>query len=122
MIEAMACGTPVIAFRRGSAPEVIDDGVSGFLVDDVPQATAATRRVAELDRTRARAAFERRFDIERAAREYVQIYRGLVRAEGTRRDGKRNGVARRPIPPAQGGSRPILAVLGAEVPNATLVD
>ena len=122
MIEAMACGTPVIAFRRGSAPEVIEDGVSGFLVDDVPQAAAAARRVAELDRTRARAAFERRFDIERAAREYVQIYRGLVRAEETRRDGKRNGVARRPIPPAQGGSRPILAVLGAEVPNATQVD
>jgi glycosyltransferase involved in cell wall biosynthesis len=58
MIEAMACGTPVIAFRRGSAPEVIDDGVSGFLVDDVSQATAAARRVAELDRTHARAAFE----------------------------------------------------------------
>ena len=50
MIEAMACGTPVIAFRRGSAPEIIDEGVSGFLVDDVLQATAAARRVAELDR------------------------------------------------------------------------
>ena len=122
MIEAMACGTPVIAFRRGSAPEVIDDGVSGFLVDDVSQATAAARRVAELDRTHARAAFERRFDIERTAREYVQIYRGLVRAEETRRDGKRNGVARSLIPPAQRGYRPILAELGAEVPNATQVD
>ena len=122
MIEAMACGTPVIAFRRGSAPEVIEDGVSGFLVDDVSQATVAARRVAELDRTRTRAAFERRFDIERAAREYVQIYRGLVRAEETRRDRKRNGVARRLLPPPQGGYRPILAVLGAEVPNATQVD
>jgi hypothetical protein len=118
----MACGTPVIAFRRGSAPEVIDDGVSGFLVDDVPQATAAVRRVAELDRTHARAAFERRFDIERTAREYVQIYRGLVRAEETRSDGKRNGVERRLIPLAQSGYRPILAELGAEVPNATQVD
>ena len=122
MIEAMACGTPVIAFRRGSAPEVIDDGVSGFLVDDVPQATAAVRRVSELDRTHARAAFERRFDIERTAREYVQIYRGLVRAEETRRDGKRNGVARSLIPPDQRGYRPILAEFGAEVPNATQVD
>ena len=122
MIEAMACGTPVIAFRRGSAPEVIDDGVSGFLVDDVPQASAAARRVVELDRTQARAAFERRFDIERMAREYVQIYRGLVRAEEARRNGKRNGVARNLIPRAQRGYRPILVELGAEVPNATQVD
>ena len=122
MIEAMACGTPVIAFRRGSAPEVIDDGVSGFLVDDVPQATAAVRRLADLDRRHARAAFERRFDIERTALEYVQIYHGLVRAEETRTDGKRNGVERSLIPAAQSGYRPILAELGAEVPNATQVD
>ena len=122
MIEAMACGTPVIAFRRGSAPEVIDDGVSGFLVDDVSQATAAARRIAELDRTQARAAFERRFDIERTAREYVQIYRGLVRAEETRRNGKRNGVTQSLIPRAQRGYQPILAELGAEVPNAAQVD
>ena len=86
MIEAMACGTPVIAFRRGSAPEVIDDGVSGFLVDDVSHAVAATGRIAELDRTRAREAFERRFGIERVAREYVQIYRSLANAEEARRD------------------------------------
>jgi hypothetical protein len=122
MIEAMACGTPVIAFRRGSAPEVIDDGVSGFLVDDVSQATAAARRVGELDRTHARAAFERRFDIERVAHEYVQIYRGLVRAEETLRDGKRNGVKQSLIPRAQRGYRPILGQLGAEVSNATQVD
>src|ERR1700722_5616372 len=114
----MACGTPVIAFRRGSAPEVIDDGGSGFLVADVPQATAAVRRVGELDRTHARAAFERRFDIERTAREYVQIYRGLVRAEETLRDGKRNGVTQSFIPRVQRGYQPILAELGAEVPNA----
>ena len=101
MIEAMACGTPVIAFRRGSAPEVIEDGVSGFLVDDVSQATAAASRIAELDRTQARAAFERRFDIERTAREYVQIYRGLVRAEENCRNGKRNGVTQSLIPRAQ---------------------
>ena len=122
MIEAMACGTPVIAFRRGSAPEVIDDGVSGFLVDDVSQATAAAKRIAELDRTHARAAFERRFDIERTVREYVQIYRGLARAEETRRDGKRNGVTQSLIPYAQRSYRPILAELGAEVPNAAPAD
>ena len=118
----MACGTPVIAFRRGSAPEVIEDGVSGFLVDDVSQATAAARRIAELDRTHARAAFERRFDIERTALEYVQIYRALVRSKANPRNGKRNGVAQSFIPPAQRGYQPILAELGAEVPNATHVD
>ena len=122
MIEAMACGTPVIAFRRGSAPEVIDDGVSGFLVDDVSRATAAAKRIAELDRTHARAAFERRFDIERTAREYVQIYRGLVRAEETCRDGKRNGFTQSFIPRVQRGYQPILAELGAEVPNAAQAD
>jgi glycosyltransferase involved in cell wall biosynthesis len=118
MIEAMACGTPVIAFRRGSAPEVIDDGVSGFLVDDVPQAIAATRRIAQLDRSWVREVFERRFDIERAAREYVQIYRGLVRV----RDGKRNGVKQSLIPRTQRGYRPILGQLGAEASNAAQVD
>ena len=122
MIEAMACGTPVIAFQRGSAPEVIDDGVSGVLVDDVSKATVAARRIAELDRTQVRAAFERRFDIERMAREYVQIYRGLVRAEETRRNGKRNGVTHSLIPRAQRGYRPILAELGAEIPNSAQAD
>ena len=74
------------------------------------------------NRTHARAAFERRFDIERVAHEYVQIYRGLVRAEETLRDGKRNGVKQSLIPRAQRGYRPILGQLGAEVSNATQVD
>ena len=77
MIEAMACGTPVIAFRRGSAPEVIDDGVTGFLVDDVSAAVAAAGRVGDLDRARTRAVFERRFAIERVATDYLRIYRNL---------------------------------------------
>src|SRR6266403_561754 len=63
MIEAMACGTPVIAFRRGSAPEVIDEGVSGFIVDNVAEAAAAVRRIGEIDRTGVREAFEGRFGI-----------------------------------------------------------
>jgi glycosyltransferase involved in cell wall biosynthesis len=108
MIEAMACGAPVIAFRRGSAPEVIDDGVSGFLVDDVSQATAAARRIAELDRARARQAFERRSDIERVARQYVQIYRRLAGAEQTHREEqRRNGFAQSLIPKAHPGDRSI---------------
>ena len=97
MIEAMACGTPVIAFRRGSAPEVIDDGVSGFLVDDVTQAVAAARQIHKLDRAKARETFERRFGIERVAREYTRIYRSLpgVQAAGRgvrQRNGSRPGL------------------------------
>jgi hypothetical protein len=108
MIEAMACGTPVIAFRRGSAPEVIDHGVSGFLVDDVSQAAAVVRRIAELDRGRVRETFERRFNIERAAREYAQIYRGLADVEEARRDEQRNRFARNLVSRPQRDDRPIL--------------
>jgi glycosyltransferase involved in cell wall biosynthesis len=75
MIEAMACGTPVIAFRSGSSPEVVDDGISGFLVNSVDEAVAAVRRIPSLDRRGARACFERRFTIERVARDYLSIYR-----------------------------------------------
>ncbi len=77
MIEAMACGTPVIAFRSGSTPEVVDDGVTGFLVEDVEAAAAAVRRAAKLDRARIRAHFDARFAIERVAEDYLEIYRGL---------------------------------------------
>ena len=77
MIELMACGTPVIAFRRGSAPEVVDDGVSGFIVDDVDGAVEAVRRLPAYDRTKARECFERRFTIERVADDYLKIYRSL---------------------------------------------
>jgi glycosyltransferase involved in cell wall biosynthesis len=78
MIEAMACGTPVIALRRGSVPEIVEEGISGLIVDNVEQAVAAVRRVAEFDRAKVRAAFERRFTIERMAKDYVDIYRRLV--------------------------------------------
>jgi glycosyltransferase involved in cell wall biosynthesis len=76
-IEAMACGTPVIAFRRGSVPEVIDDGVSGFIVDTVDEAVAAAGRLDALRRAEIRACFERRFTAERMARDYVAIYQAL---------------------------------------------
>jgi glycosyltransferase involved in cell wall biosynthesis len=74
MIEAMACGTPVIAFPRGSVPEVIEQGVSGFLATSVEEAAAAVSRVAALDRRTVRAAFDRRFTAERMAAEYVEVY------------------------------------------------
>ena len=77
MIEAMACGTPVIAFRSGSTPEVVDDGVTGFLVDDVEAAAAAVTRVTKLSRAKVRARFDERFAIERVAEDYLNIYRAL---------------------------------------------
>jgi glycosyltransferase involved in cell wall biosynthesis len=78
MIEAMACGCPVIAFRRGSVPEVIEDGLTGFIVDDVPGAIAACARLPELDRTAVRARFDARWTAGRMAADYVAIYRTLI--------------------------------------------
>ncbi len=77
MIEAMACGTPVIAFRRGSVPEVLEDGVTGYIVDDVDGAVQALRRIGGFDRARCRREFERRFTSDRMVRDYLQLYRTL---------------------------------------------
>jgi glycosyltransferase involved in cell wall biosynthesis len=78
VIEAMACGTPVMAFRRGSMPEVIDDGVSGVLVDDMHEAPAAARRAMTLPREGVREAFVRRFTAQRMALDYVNVYENLL--------------------------------------------
>jgi glycosyltransferase involved in cell wall biosynthesis len=78
MIEAMACGTPVIAFNHGSVPEVIDDGLTGFIVDDIDQAVKAVNRVHALDRNQVRATFDRRFTARRMAEDYVDLYRELA--------------------------------------------
>jgi glycosyltransferase involved in cell wall biosynthesis len=78
MIEAMACGTPVVAFARGSVPEVIDDGVSGFIVHDVDGAVRAVERALSLPRTRVRSKFEERFTVARMARDYVDVYAALA--------------------------------------------
>jgi glycosyltransferase involved in cell wall biosynthesis len=77
MIEAMACGTPIISFRSGSTPEVIDEGVTGYLVDSVEAAAAAVARVTKLDRAKVRARFDERFAIERVAKDYLNVYRAL---------------------------------------------
>ena len=84
MIEAMACGTPVIAFRCGSVPEVVDPGVSGAIVDTVDQAVEALNGIGRFERARVRQCFERRFSAERMAREYVAIYRRLAGIQATK--------------------------------------
>jgi glycosyltransferase involved in cell wall biosynthesis len=80
MIEAMACGTPVIAFRSGSVPEVVDDGVTGFVVDGEPEAVHAIGRLGELDRRGVRAQFQQRFTAARMARQYIGHYETLASA------------------------------------------
>jgi glycosyltransferase involved in cell wall biosynthesis len=79
MIEAMACGTPVIAFNCGSVPEVMDEGVTGFVVDDIDQAVAAIGKIHTLDRAQVRATFDRRFTARRMAEDYVDVYQTLAR-------------------------------------------
>lgn len=96
MIEAMACGTPVIAFRRGSVPEVIDNGISGYVVDDVAQAVKAVEMLDVLDRAEVRRHFERRFSAERMAQDYMEIYLDLAE--------------RRPMPLRSAGeARPVIS-------------
>ncbi len=87
MIEAMACGTPVIAFRRGSVPEIIEHGRTGFICDDVPDAVRAVEGLGTLSRETCRREFEARFTALRMATSYVDIYRRLgdVRGEHTER-------------------------------------
>ncbi len=77
MIEAMACGTPVIAFRHGSVPEIIQEGVNGFMADSVDQAVDAVARVDSLSRAAVRKSFEERFTVSRMAKNYVAEYRRL---------------------------------------------
>lgn len=79
MIEAMACGTPVIAYERGSVPEVIDDGVTGFIVKSEEEAVRAVKRLREIDRHQVRARFDCRFTARRMAAEYVALYGSLTR-------------------------------------------
>lgn len=74
MIEAMSCGTPILAYRRGSVPEVLEDGTSGFIVTSMEEAVAAAGRLGQLDRGVVRQEFERRFTVERMARHYLTIY------------------------------------------------
>jgi glycosyltransferase involved in cell wall biosynthesis len=78
MIEALACGTPVIAYRRGSVPEVLEDGVTGYIVEGLEEAVQAVPQVAAISRTRCREVFEERFSVSRMAQDYLRIYRRLL--------------------------------------------
>ncbi|MGP0094720.1 MAG: glycosyltransferase family 4 protein [Xanthobacteraceae bacterium] len=109
MIEAMACGTPVLAYRCGSVPEIIDAGVTGHIVDNLDEAILALPRVAALDRRAVRKRFEERFSATRMAKDYLSVYRALLEPV--------DAVAHRPIeqdtvklsrvaPNGKNGSRP----------------
>jgi glycosyltransferase involved in cell wall biosynthesis len=92
MIEAMACGTPVLAFRCGSVPEVIDEGITGKLVDSETQAVAALPAILAYDRRAVRQRFEERFTDARMAKDYVSTYRWLLKARTS------NGKTQSPSP------------------------
>jgi glycosyltransferase involved in cell wall biosynthesis len=104
-IEAMACGTPVVAWRRGSVPEVIDEGVTGFMIEDIDEAVAAVHKARSLSRHAVRERFEQRFTMERVARDYVHVYHSLaaepilLATAGTQR-----GAESRPLPAFLGRS------------------
>src|SRR5579862_4780330 len=78
MIEAMACGTPVVAYNRGSAPEIIDEGLTGFIVEDEVGAIGAVDRLGQLSRAKIRQQFEKRFTARRMAQDYLAVYRSLA--------------------------------------------
>jgi glycosyltransferase involved in cell wall biosynthesis len=79
MIEAMACGTPVLAFRQGSVPEIIDQGVTGAVVDTMDEAVTMLPEVLKLDRRAVRRRFEQRFSAARMSADYVALYRSLIK-------------------------------------------
>jgi len=78
MIEAMQYGTPVVAWDCGSVPEVIDEGITGFVVDNIDDAVHAVKRAGELDRRRCRKVFETRFSVERMTQDYLAVYKRLL--------------------------------------------
>jgi glycosyltransferase involved in cell wall biosynthesis len=84
LIEAMACGTPVVAFRRGSVPEIVENGITGYIVEDVDDAVDAVSKLRNFDRKRCRERFENRFTVAQMTEKYVQIYQRLI--DGCRRD------------------------------------
>lgn len=85
VIEAMACGTPVVGYRRGALPETVEEGVTGFLVDDIDGGVAAVPRALALDRACVAAEARRRFSADRMVEEYLAVYGRLLAAPTARR-------------------------------------
>jgi glycosyltransferase involved in cell wall biosynthesis len=115
MIEAMACGTPVLAFRRGSVPEIIEDGITGKVVDSEEEALEALPAILAFDRRAVRQRFEDRFTSARMAKDYVSTYRRLLktRTSGARHQIDING-GDGLIPVSLGKQRPVLLAAGAD--------
>ena len=101
MIEAMACGTPVLAFRCGSVPEIVDNGVTGQIVDTEEEAIRQLPQVLSLDRRAVRRRFEQRFSASRMAKDYIQVYRSLVKRPFLLPDAVPNLSVVRPITKAE---------------------
>jgi glycosyltransferase involved in cell wall biosynthesis len=110
MIEAMACGTPVIAFNQGAVPEIVRHGVTGFIVKTVDQAVKSVERLAEIDRVTVRATFERYFSVEVMATNYEVAYTDVL--DG-RTDVRSLRVAETDplVPAASSGALPLVASL-----------
>jgi len=119
MTEAMACGTPTVAFRHGSVPEVLDDQISGFVVDDVEQAVEALKAIRHFDRARCRRVFEERFSVRRMAQDYVKIYQRVIdgRARAHSKPPRQNGaiMPRRDEIAAKGNGAPLAAAGSAAI-------
>ena len=101
MIEAMACGTPVLAFRCGSVPEIVDNGVTGQIVDTEEEAIRQLPHVLALDRRAVHRRFEERFSVTRMAKDYVQVYRSLMKRPLLLPDADRDLSVVRPIMKAE---------------------
>jgi glycosyltransferase involved in cell wall biosynthesis len=96
MIEAMACGTPVLAFRNGSVPEIVEDGVTGQIVDSEEEAVKVLPSLLSIDRRAVRRRFEERFSASRMAKSYLSVYRSMLRQPAMPRAaamGRRNGAS-----------------------------
>ena len=101
MIEAMACGTPVLAFRCGSVPEIVDNGVTGQIVGTEEEAIRQLPQVLSLDRRAVRRRFEQRFSATRMAKDYIQVYRSLMKRPLPLPDGDPDLSVVRPIMKAE---------------------
>jgi glycosyltransferase involved in cell wall biosynthesis len=117
MIEAMACGTPVLAFRCGSVPEIVEDGRTGRVVSDMDEAIAALPDVLALDRRSIRRRFEERFSAARMAKDYVKLYRSVLRSHRRKQDSAASLLDHPldPIVPAIGALSPKTTVSSEEI-------